>query len=535
MRRPWLILIFSLAALLFAYNLCFATVYYCDDATGDDTDTGLSEALAFKTLQKAFDTVAAGDTCWVKNTNEYAISATIDVDTTDGTYASPITFEGYSSTIGDGGIAVIDGTTPVNSANINFTKDHYYMINFESKNADYSGFRVDGLAIGVMFFNCKAHNNQDGFQFYQGANNTSVFFCESYANSRHGFYSQNYTTYFSCYIHDNSSYGIFLVKNSTVNFCIFDSNTTAGLYINGSISLLGYINLNNTFYNETTGIRASGGNLSQVVLANNTFSDCTTGINCDTGSYTTKNCNFYNNTNDTTGTGTRNSIDDLTSDPGFTDAANGNFTVGTAMKAVGFPNGVWPDGTNQSYIDIGAIQRQEPAAADYPAVADVESGVSFDSGAKTGTFVVPAVGDVESGVTYGAAAQFTGTFGVPTESQVLTAIGFGSGSTQFTGNITLPTAAQVLTTIGFGSNSTEFTGNVVLPSVNDVQEAVTFGASSGLTGVFGVPTAAQTQSGVGFGANDTEFTGTLDAVTVEYPISTTITGTHSLSVTVNIN
>ena len=40
--------------------------YYVDDTTGLDTDSGLTEALAWKTLGKAADEVAAGDHVYVK-------------------------------------------------------------------------------------------------------------------------------------------------------------------------------------------------------------------------------------------------------------------------------------------------------------------------------------------------------------------------------------------------------------------------------------------------------------------------------------
>lgn len=66
--------------------------------------------------------------------------------------------------------------------------------------------------------------------------------------------------------------------------------------------------------------------------------------------------NFYNDTT------LRNAISagahDTNLDPGFTDAANGNFTIGTNLKAAGFPGG-FPSMLVTGYLDIGAVQRQE--------------------------------------------------------------------------------------------------------------------------------------------------------------------------------
>ena len=71
---------------------------------------------------------------------------------------------------------------------------------------------------------------------------------------------------------------------------------------------------------------------------------------------------------------------------------------------------------------------------------------------------LPAVGDVRAGVNYGT--NSTGTLALPLDTQVLTGIGFGAGSTEFTGNVTLPTAPQVLSGVLFGPNNT-LTGTLV--------------------------------------------------------------------------
>lgn len=101
-------------------------------------------------------------------------------------------------------------------------------------------------------------------------------------------------------------------------------------------------------------------------------------------------------------------------------------------------------------------------ACDYPAAADVESGVTYGSGVYTGTFTEPGVGNVESGVTYGGGGvEFTGTFGVPAVGDVQEAVQYGAGGTEFTGTFGVPTEAQVESGVGFGEDDTEFTGTLV--------------------------------------------------------------------------
>lgn len=84
------------------------------------------------------------------------------------------------------------------------------------------------------------------------------------------------------------------------------------------------------------------------------------------------NNNFYSNTSgkydpSTLATGGI-SRDESTADPTFTDAANGDFRIGTNLKALGFPTtniGSAASGT-RSYVDIGAAQRVEPAGGGGP-------------------------------------------------------------------------------------------------------------------------------------------------------------------------
>lgn len=71
---------------------------YVDVATGNDSDNGTTEALAWKTLSKAMSTATDGTTVWIKAGN-YGNENIVLSD--GGTVSAPIKFIGYKSTIGD--------------------------------------------------------------------------------------------------------------------------------------------------------------------------------------------------------------------------------------------------------------------------------------------------------------------------------------------------------------------------------------------------------------------------------------------------
>lgn len=56
---------------------------------------------------------------------------------------------------------------------------------------------------------------------------------------------------------------------------------------------------------------------------------------------------------------------DATADKVWQITQGNNFAIGTNLKAQGYP-GVFPGGLTTGYMDIGAVQRQEPATAVYP-------------------------------------------------------------------------------------------------------------------------------------------------------------------------
>jgi hypothetical protein len=166
------------------------------------------------------------------------------------------------------------------------------------------------------------------------------------------------------------SYGIQTTDGARVTNCAIWNCANDGIYVNTNYYPETAI-VNNTINNvQGHGITLS--NIATVVNAtiyNNIFSNNTGGskyaINVAAGSakisdmsapFIDYNC-FYNNTSNYNGI-SAGAHDTTGTDPGYTAASTGNFTIGTALKALGWPGTVRNSG-GTSYTDPGAFQRQE--------------------------------------------------------------------------------------------------------------------------------------------------------------------------------
>ena len=135
-----------------------------------------------------------------------------------------------------------------------------------------------------------------------------------------------------CTIHGNTGDGIEFTGNNCVNHTILNNSITA----NG-----GY------------GLKFSGTTPHDAVVEYNNFGNASDSTNNTSGS----------------ASGFTLSATNLTVAAGYTDASAGtrNFAPGTNLKAAGFPASTATMAAGQTgsttYVDIGAVQRQEPAAA----------------------------------------------------------------------------------------------------------------------------------------------------------------------------
>lgn len=172
-----------------------------------------------------------------------------------------------------------------------------------------------------------------------------------------------------CTVNDNGGIGIDCsIDQLFVNRCIVENNTGDGIQASRSTARV-LIQGCTIDGNGGDGIDTSG-NLQAVLhlYNNNITNNANYGIRCASGQGTWQQAdcnNFYNNTS-----GARLNFDagtnDQAVDPSYANRAGRDFSVGAAVKALGFPIASRYVGANRSatlsYVDIGAAQRQEAAS-----------------------------------------------------------------------------------------------------------------------------------------------------------------------------
>lgn len=185
---------------------------------------------------------------------------------------------------------------------------------------------------------------------------------------------------FNNFIHDNTSHGIYISSSTAKGIAIFSNiiykNGGKGIYDNSNFSY-GYTNyvLNNTIDSNTSdGIylatATSGSNMGMPIVNNIISNNGGYGIHT---AFTTANQaqayamviegnDFYNNTSGKYNNTSLPSANEQTTDPTFTNAASGDFSIGTNLAAKGYPVGgseyIGNYSATYTYTDIGAAQRQ---------------------------------------------------------------------------------------------------------------------------------------------------------------------------------
>lgn len=417
------------------------STYYVSNATGNDADSGLTEVLAWATIGKAMNTVAAGDKVYVKGDGDY-IEAVSTM--TDGTAANPIIWEGYTATPGDDGRCTMNGNSTLTTAVVPTGAPNFYVWkNFRFINYTSHGF--GNLTVDqATHKNCEyANNGGDGMR---GDQNRMFEGCYSHGNASNGFNLGSFTSFICCISNSNGVDG-FSAEGGTFYKCITFSNggnafttTQATYHIFIDCVADGDAKDTNDGYNISTAFANS-----QVVVINCVAYDCTTGFRGVAGLDTERTISRNNlvNANTTAYTAFATHTGGITSAPAFVDEANQDYTpaAGSPLIAAGFgpeTNG-WITMTGDA-SDIGALDEVAAAGCDYPIVGDVESGVVYNNGGSTGALELPIEDDVEFGV------------------------GYGDGGTEFTGTVTLPAEADVADTVQYGADGIEFTGTLVASS-----------------------------------------------------------------------
>lgn len=345
------------------------TEYYVDDATGDNGDDGLSAGNAWATIQFAVDNVGApavGDYSRINilNTNTYVITANIDVDTVAAGNTNPINLEGYSSTIGDGGIAIIDCDDGAPDAAIafNVVNGFYVFKNLQIDSPTDTAFAGNGVGSKVTSVTI---NNAGDNGMEPASDDWIIAGCEVNNATDWGIlFGPNadfcYAVY--NYVHDCGSGadgGIFFNggENNDCHYNVIDSNVGGGAGgIDSEILFFG-----NTIYNHIDNMVASGGNADNYQIINNIF-DTASDNNVEAGSgssFTLDYNNVYRNASGLDRSGTVSVFEGRsTADPDFVDAGGGDFNLGasTAIDNLGYPGTIQSNSWNN---EPGALMFEE--------------------------------------------------------------------------------------------------------------------------------------------------------------------------------
>ena len=319
------------------------STYYVDTAVGDDANAGTSEGAgnAWATIDKAMNTVAAGDKVWVKASGNYNETATID---TVGQIASQIEFEGYTSTPGDNGKVTIDGqSTRTNCMVYGSSSAVYYIIkNFIFTGATGDGFEtVNGDAI--VFFNCEFHTN--GGVGCEVDNDCFFISCEFYSNTSSGLVAGQAIHLAGCVIYSNGSTAVSTSQQIYMYKCLIYS--TASGFNGVSTGILRQI-IGCTLDGEnSTATALLGTSPGSSLILDNIIYDWGNGVLANSGGRDAE--RFYgfnlmnsNSSNDYFYTGETIGIQDVTSAPAFTDEANDDYTLATGSAAI--DSGISPGG-----------------------------------------------------------------------------------------------------------------------------------------------------------------------------------------------
>jgi hypothetical protein len=309
---------------------------------------------------------------WTVIINDTPASKAADFFTmraTGGSGTGPITFKGADGTMPQ---LVVTNTSQV--IETSGGAGTWKMANLEFIQQGASGANTSSIGpASIRFDNCKWSDS--GAQAINNSFATSsnfIFRSEMGGCAGDGVVcTSNFVTTFmhGCYIHDLGGDGIDYTSGSgmstKLSFCIFD--TIAGRGIQNGTTGQKLIS-NCTFYScGNSGIEGGDYWIVNSIFMNNgdAAGEYNVEVTDETGNDNIGvhyNNIFYDSGAGDNLSGISTNSTEFTTDPQFTDAANGDFSIGSSSpgKAAGFPGQFL--GGPLGYLDIGAVQREEPAA-----------------------------------------------------------------------------------------------------------------------------------------------------------------------------
>lgn len=301
--------------------------------------------------------------------------------------AGPVTFQGYTASVGDGGKATIDGTI-VGASYVLLTASAGCLVEdliFQNNGTTGSAAGVVATGNTVIFRRCVV-NNVRGFGFSMG-NSCLCMWCEAYAcngsntASTGGFTANDRggTRFHYCIAHDNAgsnTSGFELSQNSELVGCIADTNGAVGFRFttNGACHRVSHCEAYNNVGDGLQHTNA-GGSIALWHIENSNFVKNGTGgtgyginlsgsaragriVNCGFGSGTQ--ANTTGDTNGLSGVIVTGSITYASNTTPWVDPANGDFRINLAT-AQGTGYGTFTETASSyagtvGYPDVGAAQ-----------------------------------------------------------------------------------------------------------------------------------------------------------------------------------
>lgn len=316
---------------------------------------------AWATIDRSMKVNSAGNKIHVKATADYTELVTI---IQAGTATAPIVYEGYTTTKGDSGKSTIDGgSTRANCiVGSGGNSDIFYVL----KNLILENATADGLDVTsndqVTCKNCEFNSN--GSEGGRGRNGIVFERCSATGNTGSSFRALTGTIAIGCESKTSGTNGFSFTSGITAH-CMSFSDAGTSFSFTGNNTAAAYVvdcTIDGDGKDTTTGINFSSATIFQTLAVNNIIYDCATGLSSgrDLGELASALNNLVNS-NTTNYVNSQTFSGEVTGAPLFTsEGSDWSLQSGSPAKAAGIDAGI-PSGDGASYMDIGAIQRQEPA------------------------------------------------------------------------------------------------------------------------------------------------------------------------------
>jgi len=352
-----------------------ASQYYIDPSIDAASGAG-TIGDPYGDLQHALDTVTRntsnGDQMNIKAGTAEVLTAAISLatyGTPDGNH--PLTFRGYTSALADGGIGEISGAATYSIFSSSTNGIRFVDMHFTNSGAS----TIVTTGSNCVFLNCEFDNTSGG-----------------------GLVGSYETLVSNCYFHNIGAIGLVLETGLVID-CVFETGSgndftvaietnqqqnvidrcifiLAGSAIGIQLDAAACRVVNNTLYATTgtgTAIKSTVWFANVQTIENNYIEGFSgvggVGINTESdvfgdGGYIVRNNKYYNNTTNESLSGLNVIYENnaAVGSSALTNPGTGDFSVGTDLKAAGFPTAFNGISTNQ-FIDVGAAQREEVAAA----------------------------------------------------------------------------------------------------------------------------------------------------------------------------